>query len=111
MADEQIIQIDNAIKELNDIEKTRENMIDNIRTQIYNYVKNAEMAIEIISKYVNLTYNCYIEVIDNSIDISHSLSDDAYAIARLVYELFEPYFELEEPTYCDVFTSIAFKKK
>ena len=111
MADEQIIQIDNAIKELNDIEKTRQNMIDNIRTQIYNYVKNADMAIEIISKYVNLTHNCYIEVMDNSIDISHSLSDDAYAMAGLVYELFEPYFEMEEPNYCDGFTSIAFKKK
>jgi len=111
MADELSIQINNAIKELADIEKTQQTMIDNIRKQIYNYVKNADMAIENISKYVNLTHNCYIDVVDNVIDISHSLLSDAEAIVELVYELFEPYFELEEPTYCDVFTSIAFKKK
>jgi len=111
MADELSIQIDNAIKELADIEKTQQTMIDNIRKQIYNYVKNADMAIENISKYVNLTHNCYIDVVDNVIDISHSLLSDAEAIVELVYELFEPYFVMEEPKYFDGYSWISFKKK
>jgi TATA-box binding protein (TBP) (component of TFIID and TFIIIB) len=111
MADDLSIQIDNAIKELADIEKTQQTMIDNIRIQIYNYVKNADMAIENISKYVNLTHNCYIEVMDESINISHSLFSDAEAMVGLVYELFEPYFVMEEPKYFDGNTYIAFKKK
>ena len=113
MADETIDLIDDAIEKLNNLTQIKQNMIDNIRIQILNYVKNADMALDMLDRYINLTHCCHIELKNNIFHISYSTSADGEEITDDIIAFLQQYFELEIPThrYEYNFSMIAIKRK
>lgn len=84
-------------KELQELAKKRNNLIDIIRNKIQAYVKNADDALSYLSKYIELTVWFHIMQIDtdnNDIICNFSSTDEFEEILGLCSDLCSKYFEI-----------------
>ena len=116
--------INNAISEIENIQETLENKIENVRNLIIKHINNGEMALNWLEKYINLSDYCEINKFmdadddaddaddaDNYINISYGNGSDNHQLVLLAVELLEPYFEIGDINHSDESIDINLTKK
>ena len=109
--------INNAISEIENIQETLENKIENVRNLIMKHINNGEMALNWLEKYINLSDYCEINKFmdaddaDNYINISYGNGSDNHQLVLLAVELLEPYFEIGDINHSDESIDINLTKK